>query len=542
MNNSVPNGERALILAPPSLSSQALNLFDEAGIDALVTHDLNDMAHALGQGAGLAILADESLGGFVQSPVHRYLSSQPAWSDLPVVLLSNPAHAEHAADSDLHAALGNLFVLQCPFQSSGLLALTRSSLRARRRQYQAQQEASQLRALEQRVEEQLRHLQEDEQQLRHTQKMEAIGQLAGGVAHDFNNLLTGIGGGLEMIRRRLAQGRQQDLPKLIDMSLGAVQRAANMTHRLLAFSSRQPLDARPVDFRSLLDDARLQPLLNPQITLQLSVDDDLWLAEADQQQLQEALENLLSNARDAMPNGGELRIHASNRRQGKPLPGGNPLASGDYVLLSLHDNGCGMPQSTLDRAFDPFFSTKPIGQGTGLGLSMVYGFSRQSQGHVALYSAIGHGTRVELFLPRHIDGTAAQPAPTATSPAGGNRVLIVEDDATVRELVHETLTEHGYDCIEVADASLALPVLRSSRPIDLLISDVGLPGMNGRQLAEIARKLRPGLKVLFITGYAENATSRMSFLDPGMQMINKPFKFTQLTRKVAQMLGKGNVP
>ena len=542
MNNSVPNGERALILAPPTLSRLALNLFDEAGIHALATRDLDEMADALGQGAGLAIIADESLGGFVQSPVHNFLRTQPAWSDLPVVLLTSPARAP---DADLHTALGNLFLLACPFQPSGLLALTHASLRARRRQYQAQYSAARLQDLEQRVEEQLRHLREDEQQLRHTQKMEAIGQLAGGVAHDFNNLLTGIGGSVELIRRRLAQGRQEDLPKLIDMSLGAVQRAASMTHRLLAFSSRQPLDAGPVSLASLLDGDQLRALLTPQIDLQVSLDADLWHIEVDAQQLREAIDNLLSNARDAMPNGGELRIHAGNRRQGKPLPGGHPLASGDYVLLSVHDNGCGMPQSSVDRAFDPFFTTKPIGQGTGLGLSMVYGFSRQSQGHVALYSSIGHGTQVELYLPRHVGDVQGAPAPAPGPPPeanGSDRVLIVEDDHTVRQLVHETLAEQGYQCCEVADASLALSVLRSDRPIDLLISDVGLPGMNGRQLAEIARKLRPGLKVLFITGYAENATSCRGFLDPGMQMINKPFKFTQLTRKVAQMLGPGNAP
>ena len=547
MNNSVPNGERALILAPPTLSRLALDLFDEAGIQALVTNNLGEMADALGQGAGLAIMADESLGGFVQSPVYRYLRAQPAWSDLPVVLLTSPTPAR-APDTDLHAALGNLFMLQCPFQSSGLLALTHSSLRARRRQYQAQRHVTQLQDLEQRVEEQLRHLREDEQQLRHTQKMEAIGQLAGGVAHDFNNLLTGIGGSLELIKRRLAQGRHEALPTLIDMSQGAVQRAASMTHRLLAFSSRQPLDARPVSLVTLLEHDSLSQQLTPPISLQVTLDDDLWHVEVDAQQLREALDNLLSNARDAMPNGGELRIHASNRRQGKPLPGGHPLASGDYVLLSVQDNGCGMPQSTVDRAFDPFFTTKPIGQGTGLGLSMVYGFSRQSQGHVALYSSIGHGSRVELFLPRHVPPASNAPGITPkTSGAelagnGGNSVLIVEDDDTVRQLVHETLSEQGYLCSDVADASLALPVLRSNHPIDLLISDVGLPGMNGRQLAEIARKLRPGLKVLFITGYAENATSHRAFLDPGMQMINKPFKFTQLTRKVAQMLGPGKHP
>ncbi|MDD0976981.1 ATP-binding protein [Pseudomonas fontis] len=542
MNDSLANGERALILAPPPLSSLTHALLDKAGISALATSTLVELGQALDQGAGLAIIAHESLDGFAESSLKHYLSTQPDWSDLPVVLLTATPCSDPACAA-LHAELGNLYLLQCPFLPQGLLTLTQSSLRARRRQYQARSQAMEQLHVQQALEEQLRHLREDEQRLRHTEKMEAIGQLAGGVAHDFNNMLTGIGGSLELINRRLAQGRQQDLPKLIDLSLSAVHRAASMTHQLLAFSSRQSLNATPVSLARLLDRERLSALLSPQITLHIELEDDLWLARADTQQLQETLDNLLGNARDAMPNGGELRIHAGNRHLGKSVPGGHPLASGDYLQLSLSDNGCGMPQSSVDRAFDPFFTTKPIGKGTGLGLSMVYGFIRQSQGHVTLHSKIGQGTSVELFLPRFNN----DPQPDAQSPVAdqhpaSSRVLIVEDDATVRLLVRETLEEQGYACKEVADATLALPLLRAPERIDLLISDVGLPGMNGRQLAEIARTLRPGLKVLFITGYAENATARMSFLDPGMQMISKPFSFSQLASKVAQMLAEDGGP
>lgn len=535
MNNSVPNGERALILAPPTLSRLALNLFDEAGIQALATRDLDEMADALGQGAGLAIIADESLGGFVQSPVHNYLRTQPAWSDLPVVLLTSPARAP---DADLHTALGNLFLLACPFQPSGLLALTHASLRARRRQYQAQYSAARLQDLEQRVEEQLRHLREDEQQLRHTQKMEAIGQLAGGVAHDFNNLLTGIGGSVELIRRRLAQGRQEDLPKLIDMSLGAVQRAASMTHRLLAFSSRQPLDAGPVSLAILLDGDQLRALLTPQIDLQVSLDADLWHIEVDAQQLREAIDNLLSNARDAMPNGGELRIHAGNRRQGKPLPGGHPLASGDYVLLSVHDNGCGMPQSSVDRAFDPFFTTKPIGQGTGLGLSTIYGFARQSAGDVQIRSTGGRGTEVTLLLPASQSPllSITEPTPDTVISTAGEHVLVVEDMSVVRSFVCEVLTDAGYRCTPAPDVESALQKLHADPSIALLLSDVGLPHMNGRELANVARMLRPSLPVLFMTGYAENAIDRQHFLGERMDIVTKPFQIHELLDKVRRSL------
>ena len=256
--------------------------------------------------------------------------------------------------------------------------------------------------------------------------------------------------------------------------------------------------------------------------------------------MQEALDNLLSNARDALPEGGEVRVEVSNRHLPRPLPEAHPLSGTDFVRISVSDNGCGMAQSTVDRAFDPFFSTKPSGQGTGLGLSMVYGFSRQSHGHVSLRSRMGQGTQVELLLPRHHpDGPDA---PLAAGPRtrknGDSRVLIVESDATVRQLVRDALVEQGYHCQDVSDSNLALTLLRAERPFDLLICNVALPGMSGRQLAEVARKLRSGLQVLFITGYAEHASAHLGRLDPGMQVLNKPFSFGQLKEKVAQMLSR----
>ncbi|MEE1923258.1 ATP-binding protein [Pseudomonas sp. 148P] len=541
MNHSSANSERALILAPPPISGVALSLLDQAGVSALATENLAELADALDNGAGLAIIAHTCLGGFEDSLLKSYLGSQPQWSDLPVVILGDGEHSI-SSSPELCLALGNLFILPCPFPEQDLLDLTHSSLRARRRQYYSCQQGLELASLQQQTEERVRHLREDEQRLRHDEKMEAIGQLAGGVAHDFNNLLTGIGGSLELIRQRVGQQRFEDIPRLVDMGLNAVQRAASITHRLLAFSSRQSLDGRPVQLAALLERKRVGDLLGPGIRLQLRIDEQLWPAQADARQLQEALDNLLVNARDALPEGGEVRIEVSNRHLQRPLPEAHPLNGSDFVRISVSDNGCGMPQNIVDRAFDPFFTTKPIGQGTGLGLSMVYGFSRQSHGHVSLYSRVGQGTEVELLLPRHHPEDASSPVASASPSrdANASRILVVESNATVRQLVRDNLVEQGYRCQDVADAATALALLRSERPYDLLICNVGLPGMSGRQLADIARKRRSGLRVLFITGYAEQASAQLGHLDPGMQVLNKPFSFEQLKERVARMLaGEG---
>ncbi len=396
--------------------------------------------------------------------------------------------------------------------------------------------------LEQQVEERTSQLRHNEEVLRQSQKMEAVGQLTGGIAHDFNNMLTGIIGSLELLRRRLARGRTDDLDGLIDLGVTSANRAAALTHRLLAFSRRQSLDPKPVLMNDLVNSMGelLNRSVNESIRLDMCLDPELWTAEADPNQLESALLNLVLNARDAMPDGGMLMIETFNRRLDRDFTNAyENLLPGDYVALSVRDTGCGMPENVISRAFDPFFTTKPIGQGTGLGLSMIYGFSKQSHGHVAIESQVGDGTTVQLFLPRY-HGAAQQDAPALPNDTAqareGETILLVEDDPAVRALVSQVLSELGYAYVEAGDAVGAIPILESSQRIDLMISDVGLPGMNGRQLADIGRQLRADLKVLFITGYAENASARSGFLEEGMQMITKPFAFDQLTAKVREMI------
>jgi len=281
--------------------------------------------------------------------------------------------------------------------------------------------------------------------------------------------------------------------------------------------------------------------LNESIRLEMALGESLWTAEADPNQLESALLNLVLNARDAMPDGGNLLVRTFNQALDLAFTETQAnLEPGDYVVLQVRDTGSGVPQSIINRVFDPFFTTKPIGQGTGLGLSMIYGFSKQSGGHVAIDSTVGQGTTVSLYLPRYQGTPVAQDevlySPHAPYAEDGETVLIVEDDPAVRVLVSEVLGELGYRFVEASDANGAIPILDSGQRVDLLISDVGLPGMNGRQLAEIGRQLRPGLRILFITGYAEHAAVRGGFLDPGMQMITKPFTFELLTAKVREMI------
>lgn len=381
-----------------------------------------------------------------------------------------------------------------------------------------------------------------ENALRQAQKMEAVGQLTGGLAHDFNNLLAGISGSLGMISLRVSQARFGDISRYVEVASDAAKRASALTHRLLAFSRRQSLDPKPVLMNDLVNSMGelLNRSVNESIRLDMCLDPELWTAEADPNQLESALLNLVLNARDAMPDGGMLMIETFNRRLDRDFTNAyENLLPGDYVVLSVRDTGCGMPENVISRAFDPFFTTKPIGQGTGLGLSMIYGFSKQSHGHVAIESQVGHGTTVQLFLPRY-HGVSQQDAPALPNDTAqareGETILLVEDDPAVRALVSQVLSELGYAYVEAGDAVGAIPILESGQRIDLMISDVGLPGMNGRQLADIGRQLRADLKVLFITGYAENASARSGFLEEGMQMITKPFAFDQLTAKVREMI------
>jgi len=380
-----------------------------------------------------------------------------------------------------------------------------------------------------------------EEALRQSQKMEAVGQLTGGIAHDFNNLLTGIVGSLDLLQTRLNQGRIDNVARYINAAMTSANRAAALTHRLLAFARRQPLIPKGVDVNQLvvsLEDL-LRRTIGEAIDLEIAASDDLWWTLCDPNQLESALLNLAINARDAMPDGGKLTVTTANARLDSVTADTPALSPGDYVCIEVTDSGVGMSAEVAARAFDPFFTTKPIGQGTGLGLSMIYGFARQSNGHVTLASRLGHGTSVKLYLPRHqgdsaVEHTAAVKA--AEHAATGETVLVVEDEPVVRGVILEILHDQGYRTLEAADGPSGLRILRKDKRIDLLITDVGLPGMNGRQLADQARETRPDLKILFITGYAESVAIADGFLQPGMEMITKPFDLDNLSRRIRAMI------
>ena len=394
--------------------------------------------------------------------------------------------------------------------------------------------------LEERIGEAVLQRIQAEEQLRQAQKMEAIGQLTGGIAHDFNNLLAGILGSLELIKRKLP-GENPALSKFIEAAIASANRGASLTHRLLAFARRQSLDMRPVEVNTLVHaiEELLARTLGEQIALETRLADDLWLTRSDGHQLENALINLAINARDAMPSGGTLRIETRNTQLSEADAQRYQVPAGDYLLLSVSDTGSGMSQEVIRHAFEPFFTTKPIGQGTGLGLSMVYGFVKQTGGYLQLESQVDQGTTLNLYLPRlQLPAAEAISAAPPQAPRGsGERILVVEDDHVVRMLIVEVLEELGYQLIQAGDAQSALGLLEQHPPLDLLLTDVGLPGMSGRQLADAARQRQPELKVLFATGYAEGAQVRDGYLGSGMEMIAKPFSFEALAGKIKAMLG-----
>jgi PAS domain S-box-containing protein len=381
-----------------------------------------------------------------------------------------------------------------------------------------------------------------EEALRQSQKMEAVGQLTGGIAHDFNNLLQGITGSLDIIENRLAQGRTDDLVRWLGGAKTSAARAAALTHRLLAFSRRQPLDPRPVRVNPLIGSMEdlLRRTLSETVELEFVLAGGLWSTRCDPNQLESAILNLAINARDAMPGGGKLVIETGNSHLDTAYAAKErDVRPGQYVCICVTDTGLGMNKATIARAFEPFFTTKPLGQGTGLGLSMIYGFARQSEGYARIYSEEGQGTTVKLYLPRYRG--EAEPEEVAASTIGapsadGEVVLVVEDEAVVRGLIVEVLGGLGYTAIEAVDGVKGLHILQSKQRIDLLVTDIGLPGLNGRQMTDAARVSRTDLKVLFMTGYAENAALAAGFLEPGMSMITKPFAMDTLAGRIREII------
>lgn len=379
--------------------------------------------------------------------------------------------------------------------------------------------------------------------LRQAQKMEAVGQLTGGLAHDFNNLLGGILGAIEVARMKLEQGKPEAVPHYLSLGEAGIRRAASLTQRLLAFSRRQTLDPRATDINKLVTgmEELIRRTIGPSVDLDVVGADDLWPSLVDPPQLENALLNLCINARDAMPDGGRLIIETANCVLDDTSAAACELDPGQYISLCVIDTGSGMTPKVIARAFDPFFTTKPIGQGTGLGLSMIYGFARQSGGQVRIHSEPEVGSTLCIYLPRHHGTTvktrsSASPVVTKATPQR-ETILVVEDEPSIRELVCEILDGAGFNVLQAGDGSAGLRILQSDVTIDLLVTDVGLPGaMNGRQMADAARTTRPQLRILFITGYAENSVVGNGNMETGMHVLTKPFSLDALRRSISAIL------
>ncbi|MBK1658531.1 response regulator [Paracraurococcus ruber] len=555
--------ERALVLAPRGRDAKlAVALLREAGLAAEAVGGIGALVAGLDRGAGLAVVAEEAFRDADLAPLAAWLAAQPPWSDLPFLLLTGRGSGpeRNPAAARLWEVLGNASFLERPFHPTTLVSVARAALRGRRRQYEARARLEEVRhaedalrraneRLEERVAERTQALVEAnarlteqmaergrvEEQLRQSQKVEAIGQLTGGVAHDFNNLLMAVLGNLALLRKRLPPEDARAL-RLVEGAMMGAQRGAALTQRLLAFARRQELRPEPVDLRLLVDSMGqlLRRSLGPRVSIAVEAAADLPAALADANQLELALLNLAVNARDAMPEGGRLTISIA-----RLPPGDGParLRPGDYLSLAVRDEGEGMPAEVVARAVEPFFSTKPLGQGTGLGLSMVHGVARQLGGDLRLSSMVGRGTTAEIILP--VAAAAAVPGAGPPAAAAGQerarpaRILLVDDDPLVLSGTADMLLDLGHTVVEAESGERALAALRGGVEVDLLATDYAMPGMTGLELARAARGLRPDLPVVLATGFAELAEGAVP---AGVPRLAKPYRQDQLEAAIARAL------
>ncbi|MBV1690351.1 response regulator [Novosphingobium sp. G106] len=504
-------------------------MLNETGVVTTICRDIQSLVEELDNGAGFAVVTEEALMGKDLRLLKLWIESQPEWSDFPFVLLTqrggglerNPAAARHLE------TLGNVTFLERPFHPTTLISLAQAALRGRRRQYEARARLESLReseaSLEQRVQMRTEELQQAQEALRQSQKMEAIGTLTGGVAHDFNNLLTPILGTLDLLQRRITGPREI---RLIEGALQSAERAKTLVQRLLAFARRQPLQARSVDLGDLIRNMMdlVASTSGPRVAITLAIPGDLPPVHTDPHQLEMAILNLAVNARDAMPEGGTLTIAASEQSisHGERAD----LEAGQYIHLQVADTGTGMDEATLERAIEPFFSTKGIGQGTGLGLSMVHGLAAQLGGSMRISSEVGAGTSVDLWLPLSSDPLAAnQPAEESAANADdrSGRVLLVDDEPLIRMSTADMLSEMGYSVTEAASGEEALEILADGLDPDILITDHLMPGITGTELAQRVREKSPATTVLIISGYAE-----VEGIAPDLARLTKPFRETDL--------------
>ena len=551
---------QALVLAPRGRDAAvAASLIDQAGVRSRVCRDLGELVEALDDDAAFVLMTEEAIRNADLKPLAQWLAGQPAWSDLPFVLVTD--HGGGPERNPIAArwldTLGNVSFIERPFHPTTLMSVARVTLKGRRRQHETRSLLEDLRRgelrlqqindqLERRVEErtaQLQHAHDEllaqiaerartEDQLRHMQKLESIGQLTGGVAHDFNNLLTAVLGNLELLRKRLPHDPATD--RLIEGATQGAQRGAALTQRLLAFARRQALQPKPTDLAELVRGVAdlLRRSLGPNIEIAFDLPAGLPAASADHNQIELALLNLAVNARDAMPDGGTLTISLSLEQ----APAARDLAAGRYIKLCVSDTGFGMDPQTLNRAIEPFFSTKEVGKGTGLGLSMIHGLALQLKGALRLHSEVGRGTRAELWLPV-AHGAAVAAAPDAQPEADVSKrrltLLFVDDDFLISLSTAALLEDLGHDVIKASSGAAALDVVKSGKPIDLLITDYAMPGMTGVQLADAVRELRPDLPILLATGYADlPARAKVA-----LPRLSKPYQQKQLAERITSLVG-----
>jgi len=537
--------ERGLILAPQGRDAVvAASMLQEAHVRSEVVHDLSALIEELAKGAGFAVVTEEALAGQPLHALSSWIAGQEEWSDFPFVLLTrrggglerNPAAARYLE------LLGNAAFLERPFHPTTLVSLAHSALRGRRRQYEARARLIELndlaRDLERRVEERTAEHHAAIAQLHEVQKLEMLGQLTGGVAHDFNNLLTPITGALDLLHKQYA-GKDERSARLLGNALKAADRARTLVQRLLGFARRQTLQTDAIDIVRLVTGMRdlIASSIGPTIEIIIKPEPDLPLALVDPNQLELAILNLCVNARDAMPDGGRLTISV---RQERTERGSTPaLAPGDYIRLSVLDDGCGMSSETLSHAIEPFYSTKEIGRGTGLGLSMVHGLAAQLGGGFSISSQLGEGTQVDVYLPV----AASKAAQADVSPIGAARelkrslrVLLIDDEDLVRFATGEMLRELGHDVTDVGSGPEALDLLAGGLEVDAVVTDYKMPRMDGAELARRIRESRPSLPVLIITGYTGISDDTLN-----LPRLAKPFGQAEIALALANLMDDDKV-
>jgi signal transduction histidine kinase/ActR/RegA family two-component response regulator len=553
--------ERFLIVAPAGRDAEVIRqLLRSAGLEAVIDPSGDLLLEALPSGmAAGSVVTDDALVRINQGRLAAAIAEQPPWSDFPFVLLVRRSAAREGSKSI--EAVVNATVLERPLHPASLISAARAAVRARQRQrlaaeYLAERERAekQLRdlaeTLEQKVTERTRDLaaandrltaeiaerERAEARLVQAQKMEAIGQLTGGIAHDFNNLLTVVVGSLDLALRRC---EDEAVLRLVKNALLAAERGATLTAQLLTFSRRQRLSPVPIDINKVVAGMRemMARTIGPQIRIETDLEADVWHALADQTQLEMMVLNLAINSRDAMPRGGRIVIRTRNVPR-VPQSLGSELETGEYVCISVHDDGPGMPPEVLAHAFEPFFTTKAQGKGTGLGLAQLYGFAKQSGGVAKIESEPGEGTAVAIYLPR----TRQKISHDASNPHDGHRgrhakILVVDDDHDVRTVTSDTIHELGYMAVTVASAEEAIAKLRAER-FDLLITDVAMPGTDGVELARQARAIDERLPILFSSGYADVQTFGEELSDE--TVLRKPFRIADIASRIQKVLGSGS--